>query len=78
MYTIEITTKQPVTDQQQQVLQQSVQDADPAAACEIHDNSCKISGGSIEPAKLSYLLGLATGSHSASEIVRLLLLYENV
>ena len=78
MYTIEITTKQLVIDQLQQVLQQSVQDADPAAACEIHDNSCKISGGSIEPAKLSYLLGLATGSHSASEIVRLLLVYENV
>lgn len=76
MYTIEITTKQPVAEKQQQILQQSVHDADPAAVCQIADTSCNISGNGTEPAKLSYLLGLAIGSSAAGEIVKLLLVYE--
>ncbi len=76
MYTIEITTKHPVAEKQQQLLEQSVRDADPAVGCQIHDTSCKISGSSTEPAKLSYLLGLAAGSYAAGEILRLLLIYE--
>ena len=76
MYTIEITTRNPVSEKQNHVLKQSVHDADPAAVCRMENTSCKINGSSAEPEKLSYLLGIATGGCAASEIVRLLLVYE--
>lgn len=76
MYKIEITTRNPISEKQKNVLQQSVHDADPAAVCQMESTSCKINGSGAEPEQLSYLLGIATGSSASSEIIRLLLVYE--
>lgn len=76
MYTIEITTKRSITEKQKNVLMQSVQEADGNAECQIGSMSCLISGSNVEPQQLCYLLGIAVGGSSPSEIIRLLLSYE--
>lgn len=76
MYTIEMTTKRTITKKQKSQLMQSVQETVPDAECQIVDMSCRISGGNAGMEQLSYLLGVAMGSSTSNEIIKLNLSYE--
>lgn len=76
MYTIEMTTKKTITKKQKSQLMQSVQETVPDAECQIVDMSCRISGGNAGMEQLSYLLGVAMGSSTSNEIIKLNLSYE--
>lgn len=78
MYSIEITTKSPITEKQRQLLLKAVNEADKDATCHIHGNTYIIRSSQNNPEKLSYLLGISIGGNTANKIVKLLLSFEQI
>lgn len=76
MYTIQITTKEPLTERKKSILTQIMQEIDDDGECEITDQTYRLSGSSTELEKLSYLLGIVVGSNSSFEMKKFFVSFE--
>mgnify|MGYP000043412333 FL=1 len=76
MYTIQITTKEILTERKKNILAQIMQEVDDEGECKITDQTYQLSGSSTELEKLSYLLGIVVGSNSSFEMKKFFVSFE--
>lgn len=76
VYSIKITAKAPVNKKQKEILIQSAAEAGAQTVFRKEDTLCEISGSGADLEKLSYLMGIAMGSFSSDDILKLMISFE--